>query len=146
MHLFQCLGIEASRSVSYTGTCYWLAEIAVMLGQNKKKRHKWRKKTKSKEGASHRRIRLERSSHPLNTACINSLIGTKLSSRRRVYTERGVLSHPRTAGGIEFFSFFQRKNICLNVLQQNSHQDMKEDGEGLTKWGWWRGGEKTIYM
>lgn len=40
---------------------------------------------------------------PENTACINSLIGTKLSSGRQVYIRCGALSHPCTGGGIDFF-------------------------------------------
>lgn len=43
---------------------------------------------------------------PEKMACINSLIGTKLSSRRQVYIRRGALSHPCTGGGIDFFFFF----------------------------------------
>lgn len=64
---------------------------------------------------------------PENTAHINSLIGTKLSSGRQVYIRCGALSHPCTGGGIDFF-FFCRKNICLSALQRNSHQDTQRRG------------------
>lgn len=31
---------------------------------------------------------------------------------------------------IFFFFPVEKKNICLNVLQQNSHEDMKEERRG----------------
>lgn len=68
---------------------------------------------------------------PENMACINSLIGTKLSSGRQVYIQRGVLSHPCTGGGIDFF-FRQEEHLlkCASAELPSSHEggeDAKEE-------------------
>lgn len=66
---------------------------------------------------------------PENMACINSLIGTKLSSGRQVYIRRGALSHPCTGGGIDFFFFFlQEEHLlkCASAELPSTH----ERGEG----------------
>lgn len=71
-------------------------------------------------------------------ACINSLIGTKLSSGRQVYIRCGALSHPCTAGGIDFFFFFfflQEEHLlkCASAELPSRHETgggtLREDAE-----------------
>lgn len=77
---------------------------------------------------------------PENTAHINSLIGTKLSSGRQVYIRCGALSHPCTGGGMDFFFFLQEEHLlkCASVELPSRHAK-----EGHTKKGCRRGGEQT---
>lgn len=57
-------------------------------------------------------------------ACINSLIGTKLSNGRQVYIWRGALSHPCTGGGIDFFFFLQEEHLlkCASAELPSRHE------------------------